>query len=76
MTVPWSRKIVASVLTGFLVALLVHIGTVVLTNEAFLLQGAGWSAVVSLSGFFTLASVFAFVLLAIAAAKASVISSI
>jgi dimethylargininase len=67
MTVPWSRKIVASVLTGFLVALLVHIGTVVLSNEAFLLQGAGWSAVVSLSGFFTLASVFAFVLLAIAA---------
>ncbi|MGA0567003.1 dimethylargininase [Rathayibacter sp. KR2-224] len=67
MTVPWSRRIVASVLTGFLVALLVHVGTVVLTNEAFLLQGAGWSAVVSLSGFFTLASVFTFVLIAVAA---------
>ncbi|NNC11763.1 dimethylarginine dimethylaminohydrolase [Planctomonas sp. JC2975] len=67
MTVAWSRKIVASVLTGFLVALLVHIGTIVLTNEAYLVQGAGWAAILSLSGFFTLASVFTFVLLAVAA---------
>lgn len=68
MTVAWSRKIVASVLTGFLVALLVHIGTVVLSNEAFLgAQSAGWAAVVFFSGFFTLASVFTFVLLAVAA---------
>ncbi|WP_279238638.1 dimethylargininase [Humibacter sp. RRB41] len=66
MTVAWGRKIVAAVLTGFVVALLVHVGTVVLTNEAFLLQGAGWAAIVSLSGFFTLASVFAFVLIAAA----------
>ncbi|HWD61037.1 MAG TPA: arginine deiminase family protein, partial [Humibacter sp.] len=66
MTVAWGRKIVAAVLTGFVVALLVHVGTVVLTNEAFLLQGAGWAAIVSLSGFFTLASVFTFVLLAAA----------
>ncbi len=67
MTVAWGRKIAASVLSGFLVALLVHVGTVVLSNEAFLLQGAGWAAVLSLSGFFTLASAFAFVLLAVAA---------
>jgi dimethylargininase len=67
MTVAWGRKIVASVLTGFVVALLVHIGTVALTNEAFLLQGAGWGAIVSLSGYFTLASVFTFVLLSVAA---------
>lgn len=67
MTVAWGRKIVASVLTGFLLALLVHVGTVVLSNEAFLLQGAGWAAVVSLSGYFTLASVFVFALVALAA---------
>ena len=67
MTVAWGRKIVAAVLTGFVVALLVHVGTVVLSNEAFLLQGAGWPAVASLSGFFTLASVFTFVLVAVAA---------
>ncbi|MGN6125079.1 MAG: dimethylargininase [Humibacter sp.] len=67
MTIPWGRRIVAAVLTGFVVALLVHVGTVVLTNEAFLLQGAGWAAVASFSGFFTLASVFTFVLLGVAA---------
>ena len=67
MTVPWSRRVPASILTGFLVALVVHLATVVLTNEAFLLQGAGWSAIVSFSGFFTLTSVFVFVLLSVAA---------
>lgn len=67
MTVAWSRKIVASVLTGFLVALLVHVGTVALTNEGILLQGASWAAIVSFSGYFTLASVFTFVLLAVSA---------
>ena len=68
MTVAWSRKIVASVLTGFLVALLVHLATVVFSNEAFLgASSAGWAAVVSLSGYFTLASVFTFVLLTVAA---------
>jgi dimethylargininase len=68
MTVAWGRKIVASVITGFLVALLVHVGTVVLTNEAYLgAQGAGWPTVVSISGYFTLASVFVFVLIAAAA---------
>ncbi|GAB3801031.1 hypothetical protein GCM10028798_16410 [Humibacter antri] len=68
MTVAWGRRIAASVLTAFLVALLVHIGTVVLTNEAYLAaQSASWAAIISISGYFTLASVFAFVLLAVAA---------
>lgn len=68
MTVAWGRRIAASILTAFLVALLVHIGTVVLTNEAYLAaQSASWAAIVSISGYFVLASIFTFVLLAVAA---------
>ena len=68
MTVAWGRRIAASILTAFLVALLVHIGTVVLTNEAYLAaQSASWAAIISISGYFVLASIFTFVLLAVAA---------
>lgn len=66
MTYPWGRKLVASALSAFVIALVVHLGNIVGITLGYVTSGAGWTSFTQLSDFFGLASVFTLILLFIA----------
>jgi dimethylargininase len=67
MQITWGRRIFAALLTGFILALIVQLAIVVLTNVGYIgTNTAGWPAVAAFTGFFAIASAVAFVLLAVA----------
>jgi dimethylargininase len=66
MTYPWGRKLVASALSAFVIALVVHIGNIVGITLGYVTSGAGWASFTQLSDFFGLASVFTLILLFVA----------
>jgi dimethylargininase len=67
MTYPWGRKLAASALSAFLIAVIVHVGNIVGLTLGYITSGSvGWTSFTQLSDFFALASVFAFVLLFVA----------
>jgi dimethylargininase len=66
MTYPWGRKLVASALSAFVIALVVHVGNIVGITLGYVTSGAGWASFTQLSDFFGLASVFSLILLFVA----------
>jgi dimethylargininase len=66
MTYPWSRRLVASALSAFVISLVVHVANIVGVTLGYVTSGASWASFSQLSDFFGLASVFALVLLFVA----------
>ena len=71
MTNSLGRRLVASALTAFVLALIVHVSMILaftVGNLASATGGPSWTLVVQISDYFSLASVFVFVLLLVAGA--------
>jgi len=66
MTNPWGRKLVASALSAFVIALVVHLANIVGITLGYVTSGASWASFSQLSDFFGLASVFTLILLFVA----------
>ena len=68
MTNSWGRRLIASALSAFVIALIVHVSMILAFTVGNLgsTNGPSWSLVQQVSNYFALASVIAFVLLVIA----------